>query len=120
MPHLTMEYSANLPPPDLHALFTSLHDALAGLGVALDDCKSRAYQSDTYLVGTGAADRAFVHLTLLLLDRRPPAFRKAAGELVLELVQRAFTTTSHDCDVTVEVRAMPVAEYFKARLTPRS
>jgi 5-carboxymethyl-2-hydroxymuconate isomerase len=115
MPHLTLEYSANLTPPDLQALFAALHDGLAGLGIARDDCKSRAYRCESYLVGTGAPARAFVHLTLALLDRRPPEAQRIAGELALGIVQKAFGATGLDCDVTVEVREMRAAQYLKVR-----
>ena len=118
MPHLTLEYSANLTAlPDLQGVFEALHEALAGLGVGLDDCKSRAYRCESYRVGTGAPARAFVHLTLAMLDRRPEETRVAAGELALAILQDAFATPARDCDVTVEVRAMRASGgYFKARI----
>jgi 5-carboxymethyl-2-hydroxymuconate isomerase len=116
MPHVTLEYSSNLTGvPDLRALFTSLHEALAGLGIELDDFKSRAYRCETYVVGTGAPDRAFVHLTLAFLDRRAAETQRAAGELALGIVHKAFAPIGLDCDVTVEVREMRAALYFKAR-----
>jgi 5-carboxymethyl-2-hydroxymuconate isomerase len=121
VPHLTLEYSANLTTPDdLQGVFEALHEALANLGVGLDDCKSRAYRCESYRVGTGAPERAFVHLTLAMLDRRPEETRAAAGELALAILEDAFAVTSHDCDVTVEVRAMRASGgYFKARIGAR-
>jgi 5-carboxymethyl-2-hydroxymuconate isomerase len=115
MPHLILEYSANVADrADLQAVFASLHAALSSLGIALDDCKSRAYRCESYRVGTGAPDRAFVHLTLALLDSRPAETHRAAGERALQILRDAFTT-EHDCDVTVEVRPMRRDGYFKAR-----
>ena len=116
MPHLTLEYSANLAEPDLPRLFTSIHEALATLGIALDDCRSRARRCETYRVGTGAPERAFVHLTLAILDRRPPETQRAAGELAFGVLQEAFAATALDCDVTVEVREMRTSSYFKTRV----
>lgn len=119
MPHLTLEYSANLAgAADLQRLFGALHDALVGLGVELDDCKSRAYGCDTYRVGNGAPERAFAHLTLALLDRRPLDVQQAAGERLLGILQDAFAAAAPDCDLTVEVRPMRTASYFKARHSP--
>jgi len=116
MPHLTLEYSANLSEPaNLQGWFASLHEALATLGIALDDCKSRATRYEAYRVGTGAPGRAFAHLTLAILDRRSPETQQAAGELALRLLQDAFAATELDCDLTVEVREMRAAGYFKAR-----
>jgi 5-carboxymethyl-2-hydroxymuconate isomerase len=121
MPHLTLEYSANLAEPaDLPGFFASLHEALATLGIAPDDCKSRATRCEAYRVGTGAPERAFAHLTLAMLDRRSAETQRAAGELALRLLQDAFATTALDCDLTVEVREMRAAGYFKARPRERS
>jgi 5-carboxymethyl-2-hydroxymuconate isomerase len=115
MPHLILEYSANLAEPaGLQGIFASLHTALASLGIALDDCKSRAYRCESYRVGTGTPARAFVHLTLALLDSRAPEIRTTAGERALQILRDAFAT-EHDCDVTVEVRPMRSDGYFKAR-----
>ena len=72
MPHIIFEYSANLAETtDVQRLFLSFHDALAGLGVEIDDCKSRAYRCDVYCVGRGPQTRGFVHVTLAVLDHRP-------------------------------------------------
>jgi 5-carboxymethyl-2-hydroxymuconate isomerase len=122
MPHLILEYSANLPSPDLQSLFASLHEALAALGIELDDCKSRAYRCEAYRVGKGdprfhtsLLERAFAHLTLAVLDSRPQALQHAAGEQLLRILSDAFATVVHDCDVTVEVRSMRTGGYFKTR-----
>ncbi len=113
-----MEYSANLAAPgDLQRLFTSFHEALAQLDVEVDDCKSRAYRCDSYRVGKGARERAFVHVTLAVLDRRSPSFQRQAGDLLLEILQRGVATGDLDCDFTVEVRPMRTDGYFKARAT---
>jgi 5-carboxymethyl-2-hydroxymuconate isomerase len=117
MPHLTLEYSANLTEPDLPDLFAALHEVLATLGFALDDCKSRAHRCRSYRVGSGAPERAFAHLTLAILDRRAPETQRAAGELALRWLQEAFASTGLDCDLTVEVREMRAGNYFKARVT---
>lgn len=121
MPHLTLEYSANLSAPaDLPRLFASCHEALARLEVALDDFKSRAYRCDSYRVGSGVPERAFVHVTLAVLDHRPPSFQREAGEQILRIVEQGFASSAVDCDVTVEVRAMPSDAYFKVRTARRA
>jgi len=115
MPHLTLEYSANLNATDVQRCLSALHEALATLGVELDDCKSRAYCCEVYCVGAGAPERGFAHLTLAVLDRRSAASQRAAGQLSLRILEAAFATTRLDCDLTVEVRAMRASGYFKAR-----
>jgi 5-carboxymethyl-2-hydroxymuconate isomerase len=119
MPHLILEYSANLPAPDLQGLFAALHDALATLGFEVDDCKTRAHRCEAFRVGTGAPDRAFAHLTVAVLDRRTRQTQRAAGELALQRLRDAFGAAALDCDLTVEVREMRAGSYFKAR-APRA
>jgi 5-carboxymethyl-2-hydroxymuconate isomerase len=118
MPHLTLEYSANLVGVDLQCLFGAFHDALARLGIDIDDCKSRAIGCELYRVGSGTPDRAFAHLTLALLDSRPLSVQRAAGEAMLAVMQDGFADNAHDCDLTVDVRPMNAACYFKARTSP--
>jgi 5-carboxymethyl-2-hydroxymuconate isomerase len=116
VPHLTLEYTANLPEPaNMPALLATLHEALAGLGVQIDDCKSRVYRCESYCVGTGTLERAFVHLTLAVLDSRLLETQRRAGELALGWLRNAFATNGLDCDMTVEVREMRAASYFKVR-----
>jgi 5-carboxymethyl-2-hydroxymuconate isomerase len=116
MPHITVEYSANLgEPADLQRLFASFHEALASLGVEIEDCKSRAYRCETYRVGAGGASRAFVHVTLAVLDRRSDDVQREAGERLLAILQRSIATGPCDCDLTVEVRPMRTDGYFKLR-----
>ena len=116
VPHLTLEYSANLAAVDLQRVFDALHEELATLGIERDDCKSRAYRCDSYCVGSGAPERAFAHLTLALLDRRSDETQQAAGAMALAILQDAFAASERDCDVTVEIRMMRAAGYFKARV----
>jgi 5-carboxymethyl-2-hydroxymuconate isomerase len=116
VPHLIVEYSANLPEPaELARRLATLHEGLATLGVALDDCKSRVYRCASYRVGSGAVGRAFAHVTLALLDRRSAETQRLAGELALDWLRSTFVTTGLDCDLTVEVREMRADHYFKAR-----
>lgn len=116
MPHIIVEYSANLAEGiDLQRLLLSFHDALARRGVEIEDCKSRAYRCDVHRVGSGAPDRGFVHVTLAALAHRPPEFQREAGALLLGILQRSVVTGDLDCDLTVEVRPMRPEGYFKVR-----
>lgn len=116
MPHIIVEYSANLAEAaDLQRLFMSFHEALARLGVEIEDCKSRAYRCDVYCVGRGDRPRGFFHITLAVLDHRPSEVQREAGELLLGILQRSVVTGDVECDFTVEVRPMRTDGYFKVR-----
>jgi 5-carboxymethyl-2-hydroxymuconate isomerase len=117
MPHLTLEYSANVPDrPDLPALLGRLHEAIQPFGpFNLADCKSRAYRAESFRVGAGGPDHAFVHLTIAVLDKRDEALRARVGEAALEVLAAAYPRALSElvCDVTVEVRGIRTPNYFK-------
>ncbi len=118
MPHLVLEYSADLPDrPDFDALLQRLHEALSrGGAFELEKIKSRVVRQATFRVADGAADRAFVHLTVSVLEGREPEVLHAAGESLLAVLCEAFPRARRErrCDVTVEVREMRRPLYLKA------
>lgn len=117
MPHLVLEYSANIaPPPDGPAVLRRLHEALAASGeFDLAKVKSRAVRRDVFRVADGAPDRSFAHLTAAVLDGREAAALAAVAESLLAVLRDAFAPAraAGRCDVTLEVREMPRRLYFK-------
>ncbi len=82
MPHLTIEYSSNLPGyPEAQAL-ADLNASLCASPEILDesDLKSRFVRtSGSFQIGTQPANRAFVHAQLRLLSGRSPRSQKGPG-----------------------------------------
>jgi 5-carboxymethyl-2-hydroxymuconate isomerase len=118
MPHLFLEYTANVPDePDFDAVLGRLHAALAASG-AFDPVriKSRVVRHEAFRAADGAPDRAFVHLTAAVLDGREPAVLRAAADALLGVLREAFPRARAErrCDLTLELREMPRALYFKA------
>ena len=118
MPHLVLEYSSNVPHArDMSVVLRRLHEALVAAGpFDLEKIKSRAVRHDAYRVADGAADRAFVHLTAAVLDGREAELLRRAAEALLAVLERAFAHARAErrCDLTLEIREMPQALYFKA------
>jgi 5-carboxymethyl-2-hydroxymuconate isomerase len=118
MPHLTLEYSNNLPAPvDFGALFARLHATLAEIGpFPLEQIKSRAVPHDVFRVGAGAPGSVFVHLTLAILTGRLTDQQHEIGERLLEVLREAFARSwdERPCDITVDIREMPRKTYAKA------
>ena len=118
MPHLVLEYSANVPDePDFDALLRRLHEAIcAGGPFDLEKIKSRVVRHETFRVAEGAPDRAFVHLTAAVLDGREAEVLEAAAGPLLSVLCEAFPRAKRErrCDVTLEIREMPRTLYFKA------
>lgn len=118
MPHLTLEYSNNLPAPvDFGVLFARLHAALAGIGpFPLAQIKSRAVPHDVFRVGAGAPESVFVHLTVAILTGRDAGDRRRIGEQLLAVLREAFARAwdERPCDITVDLREMVRETYCKA------
>jgi 5-carboxymethyl-2-hydroxymuconate isomerase len=118
MPHLTLEYSDNLPEPvDFGALFARLHEALVEIGsFRLADLKSRAVPHPCFRVGAGSPESVFVHLTVAIFAGREPAQQQEIGERLLAILKAAFERAwaGRPCDFTVELREMRREGYFKA------
>ncbi len=118
MPHLVLEYSANVPDePDLHRLLRALHEALAAAGpFDLANVKSRVVRHDVFRVADGSPARAFVHLTAAVLDGRESAVLRPAGEALLAALREGFPRAAAErrCDFTVELREMRHELYFKS------
>ncbi|CAJ0695041.1 hypothetical protein LMG19089_01444 [Ralstonia edaphis] len=88
MPHLTLEYSANLNTFDAKATLLAVNTALAATGHFVEtDIKSRSHRCDTFAVGTSSAPRAFVHADLAILSGRPLETRRELSASVLAVLQ---------------------------------
>ena len=88
MPHLTLEYSANLNTFDAKATLLAVNTALAATGHFVEaDIKSRSHRCDTFAVGTASAPRAFVHADLAILSGRPLETRRELSASVLAVLQ---------------------------------
>lgn len=90
MPHLTIEYTANLEPGlCLPALMQALHTVAAGIeAFPLAGLRTRAERRDDFLVADGHPDNAFIHLTLRIAHGRSLEVRKAAGDALFEVLCR--------------------------------
>ncbi|POA24745.1 MULTISPECIES: 5-carboxymethyl-2-hydroxymuconate Delta-isomerase [unclassified Pseudomonas] len=89
MPHLHMEYTANLPQLNADVALIRLNNALVGSGqfAAEFDIKSRAVKVETFKVGTSMGERAFVHVKLALLSGRSPQIKKQLSDSLLAVLQ---------------------------------
>lgn len=89
MPHLHMEYTANLTDLNADVALMRLNNTLVGSGQfsAEFDIKSRAVKVETFKVGTALAERAFVHVKLALLSGRSAQIKQQLSESLLAVVQ---------------------------------
>lgn len=97
MPHLTIEYSANLRDTGRFAqLCEALGKTLAAQTLdgkpvyPLGGIRVRAYAADTWYIADGAAGNAFVHLALKVAAGRSEATRKATGDALFNVLKAHF------------------------------
>ena len=82
MPHLIVEYSANIEDQiALDALLDKLHACALGTGVfPLGGLRVRAHRADAYRIADKAPENGFVHATALIGHGRPLEVQQRAAE----------------------------------------
>jgi len=117
MPHLHMEYTANLPQLDVDKALLRLNHGLVASGQFSDefDIKSRAVKVEAFRVGTGIGERGFVHVKLALLSGRSPEVKKQLSESLLAVLQDlAPWPADAQVQLCVEIVDIDRASYSKA------
>jgi 5-carboxymethyl-2-hydroxymuconate isomerase len=92
MPHLIIEYSANLEADlDIGALCRAIHSAALATGVfPIGGCRTRAERRDVYVIGDGHPDNRFIHIQARIGTGRTPETRRTAAEQIFERL-KTFT-----------------------------
>ncbi|MCK9913278.1 5-carboxymethyl-2-hydroxymuconate Delta-isomerase [Microbacteriaceae bacterium K1510] len=88
MPHLAMEYSANLDGKvDFRALVRAAHEAMISTGLfELGGIRVRAFRSDAYAIGDLVPDNAFIDMSLRIGAGRSEDKKKRAGAAIFAAV----------------------------------
>jgi 5-carboxymethyl-2-hydroxymuconate isomerase len=89
LPHLLVEYSANIEPRlDLEGLLDKLHETAIATGVfPLGGVRIRAYPVRHYRVADKHPDNAFVHVTALIGHGRTLEVQQRAGEAIFSTLK---------------------------------
>lgn len=93
MPHFYAECTDNIrDSAKLPELFSKVNQLLAATGIfPLGGIRSRAIWLDTWQMADGAADYAFVHMTLKIGHGRSLESRKEVGEALFSLIKEHFS-----------------------------
>ncbi|MCL6282544.1 5-carboxymethyl-2-hydroxymuconate Delta-isomerase [Ruegeria sp. 2012CJ41-6] len=89
MPHLSIEYSANLDDcVDISALCAHLRQAAAGIeAFPLAGLQVRALRADHYAIADGDPKHGFVDISVRLRAGRPMETRKAAADVLFRAAE---------------------------------
>lgn len=90
MPHLTVEYTANLDF-DVQALLARMHSGLVATGaINLKGVKSRAIRHSEYRIADGDPAYAFVHVNLLIREGRPLEVQRDIAQRLMAVLKEMF------------------------------
>ena len=99
MPHLTVEYSANLENQiDILGLVETIHNAALKTGVfEVAAVRTRASRRDYYVIADGHRDNAFVAIWVRIAPGRPVETRKRLGQEIFDaacdFLQKTYEST---------------------------
>lgn len=109
MPHLTVEYSANLEPRmDVMGLLHVVHQAALATGIAeIGGLRTRAERRNHYVIADGDPANAYVAIRARIGAGRDAATRKRFGETIFAAVKDYLDTIFH---ITPLAISLEVAE----------
>lgn len=108
MPHVVVEYSANLEEQlDIRALLKKIHDAVLASGVfKVSALRTRAERREVYVIADGDPDNAFIHVDVRMGPGRDATTRMSISQGVLDTIvaetREVFARTG--LGLSVEVR----------------
>jgi 5-carboxymethyl-2-hydroxymuconate isomerase len=112
MPHVIIEYSANICPARQFAEITkAAHDVMIQSGLfSVADIKTRSYVTEDFFVGEKGNQGRFVHVIIYLLEGRSLVQKQALSEAMRD------SLASHLKDVdqlSVDIRELSKDTYRK-------
>ena len=119
MPHLTLEYTPNLPAFDARALLMECNQVLADSGQFAEvDIKSRTAVVEPFVVGIATEPRGFIHATLALLSGRSPEIKRDLSQRLSTVLQRHFPPIPGlHLQIVVELQDMDRDSFTKVYVT---
>lgn len=129
MPHVTIQYTANLDPDaNMGVLCASLAEVICaqrdGDGqrvFPVGGTRVLAYPAATYAVADGAPDRAFVYLNVRIAPGRAAPLVAATGEALMATVRGHFAAlfASRPLGITLQIdEGVPVFDAKHSNLHP--
>jgi 5-carboxymethyl-2-hydroxymuconate isomerase len=90
MPHITVEYSANLEPElDIRHAIEVVHEAAVRSGIfELGGIRTRASCREHFRIADGDPSNGFVHIEARIAPGRPLEKRKALGEAIFNAASK--------------------------------
>ena len=118
MPHIRVEYSANLEQDaDIRALVDQVHAAVLKTGVfELGAVRTRAVRRDVYRIADGDPGNVFVHVDASIAPGRDAATRKRVAQAILDTIAAATCTIAATRGVALSVEIREIDNSAALRL----
>ena len=126
MPHLMIDYSANVEPDvDIGALCDTLRDAAASIDAfPLAGVKVRAVRADHYAIADGNPEHGFIDISVRIREGRDMETKQnaaqkifdAANEFVADVMQRrslALSLELRDIDAALSPKSGSIRKYME-------
>ena len=119
MPHLTVEFSANLKNRvDILKLVETVHQAALRTGVfEIAAVRTRAVGRDYYVIADGHRDNAFVAISVRVAPGRLPETRRRVGQEIFdaacEFLKNVYETTP--LAISLEVQEIDNTAAFRKK-----
>ncbi len=114
MPQITLEYSKNILEKDqIKEALKKIHDILSeSLPTDINTCKSRAVLCDTFQVGDGDENRAFIHCTIKILCGRPKEIKQETANRVLEFLKMFFAHSLKKFRLQITIELTELSDFY--------
>lgn len=118
MPHLTIEYSDNLPGFDPRAALTHVNQMLDASGLFQEiDIKSRIIACPVFQVGLADSGRGFIHARIAIMPGRTDQQKADLTQAVLHALRQQLPTLADvHVQISVELYQLDAASYAKDSL----
>lgn len=114
MPHITLEFSNNVPEKDFTQLFLKMHEFLSTqLPTELNNCKSRIVRCENFLIGDADPKNAFVHLAILVLKGRSVELKNTIASQLMQMLKAHFKDSAKLMDLQISVAIDDLPEVFQ-------
>lgn len=113
MPHLIVEYSANVEQDiEIAKLIERLHAATAAIDTfPLAGLRTRAAKREHYRIADGHPDNRFIHVTLKIGHGRPLEVRQQAGEEIFSKLVAYLAPLSERVPLAISFEIQELAEH---------
>jgi 5-carboxymethyl-2-hydroxymuconate isomerase len=115
MPHLTIEYSDNLPGFDPRVALTHVNQMLDASGLFQEiDIKSRIIACPVFQVGLADSGRGFIHARIAIMPGRTDQQKADLTQAVLHALRQQLPTLPElHVQISVELTELDASSYAK-------